>query len=80
MGIGRPKGGTNKIWTKEEKEKIVLYHIENEIGMKKRAQIFGISSSQMFYWVSSYRKHGINGLENQKKPGNPLMKYSKKRI
>ena len=30
MPSGRPKGGTNKYWTPEEKEKIVLYHIENE--------------------------------------------------
>ena len=26
MSRGRPNGGKNKYWTKEEKEKIVLYH------------------------------------------------------
>ena len=38
MPSGRPKGGTNKYWTPEEKEKIVLYHIKNEIGMDKCAK------------------------------------------
>ena len=32
MTRGRPKGGTNKYWTKEEKEKIVLYHLNNNLG------------------------------------------------
>ena len=26
-----------------------------------------------------YKKDGIKGLENKKKPGNPLMKYSRKK-
>ena len=79
MPRGRPKGGTNKYWTPEEKEKIVLYHIENELGMDKCAKKFGISRSQMFNWVSSYRNKGIEGLKNKKKPGNPLSKYSSKK-
>ena len=79
MPSGRPKGGTNKYWTPEEKEKIVLYHIENEIGMDKCAKKFGISRAQMFNWVSSYRNKGIEGLKNKKKPGNPLSKYSSKK-
>lgn len=79
MPSGRPKGGKNKCWTKEEKEKIVLYHLNNDIGMDKCAKHFGISKSQMFNWVTRYRKYGIEGLENKKKPGNPLAKYSKKK-
>lgn len=65
MPSGRPKGGTNKYWSSEEKEKIVKYHIENEIGMDKCAKKFGFSRAQMFNWVSSYRKDGINGLRKQ---------------
>ena len=38
MPSGRPKGGTNKYCTLEEKEKTVLYHIKNEIGMDKCAK------------------------------------------
>lgn len=38
MPSGRPKGGSNKYWSSEEKKKIVLYYIENEIGMDKCAK------------------------------------------
>ncbi len=79
MQSGRPKGGKNKYWTSKEKEKIVLYHIENEIGMDKCAKKFDISRAQMFNWVSSYRENGINGLKNKKKPGNPLSKFSSRK-
>ena len=79
MPSGRPKGGSNKYWSPEEKEKIVLYHIENEIGMDKCANKFGISRAQMFNWISAYRESGLNGLKNKKKPGNPLSKYSNKK-
>ena len=30
-------------------------------------------------WLRKYEKEGIDGLENKKKPGNPLSKYSKKK-
>ena len=33
----------------------------------------------MYKWVKRYREDGINGLENRKKPGNPLSKYSSKK-
>ena len=79
MPSGRPSGGKNKCWTKEEKEKIVLYHLNNSIGMDKCAKHFGISRCQMFKWVTRYREYGIEGLENKKKPGNPLAKYSNKK-
>lgn len=79
MTRGRPKGGTNKYWTKEEKEKIVLYHLNNNLGMDKCAKKFGISRAQMYAWVTRYRESGIDGLENRKKPGNPLSMYSNKK-
>ena len=79
MKTGRPKGGKNKNWTKEEKEKIVLYYIESGIGMDRCAVKFGISSSQMFRWVNAYREFGIKGLENKNKPGNPLSKFNNKK-
>ena len=79
MTRGRPNGGKNKCWTKEEKERIVLYHLNNSVGMDKCAKQFGISRGQMFNWVTRYREYGIEGLENKKKPGNPLAKYSSKK-
>ena len=47
--------------------------------MDKCAKKFGISRAQMYKWVKCYREDGINGLENRKKPGNPLSKYSSKK-
>ena len=38
-----------------------------------------ISSGMLHRWVEVYKKDGIKGLENKKKPGNPLMKYSRKK-
>ena len=79
MPSGRIKGGKNRWWSKEEKEKIVLYHLNSGVGMDKCAKKFNISSSQMFKWVTAYREKGLEGLENKKKPGNPLVKYSKRK-
>lgn len=33
-----------------------------------------------FYWTKAYLEQGIKGLENKKKPGNHLSKYSNKKI
>ena len=79
MPRGRIKGGKNRCWNKEEKEKIVLYYLNSGIGMDKCAKKFNISSSQMFKWVTTYREKGLEGLENKKKPGNPLVKYSRRK-
>ena len=79
MSRVRPNGEKNKCWSKEEKEQIVLYHLNNNIGMDKCAKHFGISRGQVFKWVTKYREFGIEGLENKKKPGNPLAKYSSKK-
>ena len=79
MSSGRPKGGTNKYWSAEEKEKILLECREKGIGGTSAAKEYGISRSQFFNWTKAYLEKGIDGLENKKKPGNPLMKYSAKK-
>ena len=30
-------------------------------------------------WVIKYTKHGLKGLENKRKPGNPLSKYQNRK-
>ena len=79
MPSGRPKGGTNKYWTAEEKEKILLECKEKGIGGTKASKEYGISRSQFFQWTKAYLENGIEGLKNKKKPGNPLSKYSSKK-
>lgn len=79
MPSGRPKGGTNRYWTAKEKEKILLECKEKGIGGTRAAKLYGISRSQFFKWTKAYLEKGIEGLENTKKPGNPLCKYSNKK-
>ena len=79
MPSGRPRGGTNKYWTAKEKEKILLECKEKGIGGTKAAKEYGISKSQYFNWTKAYLEQGIKGLENKKKPGNPICKYSKRK-
>ena len=79
MPSGRPKGGTNKYWTPEEKEKILLECKKKGIGGTKAAKEYGISRGQFFNWTKAYLESGFDGLKNKKKPGNPLAKYSSKK-
>ena len=41
--MGRPKGGTNRKWTKEDKLRIVKRNIEDHVGQKTVANEEGLS-------------------------------------
>ena len=73
--MGRPKGGTNKSWSKEEKYEVILPVINLEISMTQRAKELQINKSMVIRWFNQYLEGGIDSLENKKKPGNPLKKY-----
>ena len=73
--MGRPKGGSNKTWSKEEKLKYVLMVINDGMSPKYIQEKYGIYRSQIRKWVQSYCEKGECGLENKRKPGNPLTKY-----
>ena len=77
--MGRPKGGKNKYWTKEEKLRIVKKVTEGGLSSKQVGKEENISSSMIRKWVIKYLEEGENSLENKKKPGNPLVKYSSKK-
>lgn len=77
--MGRPKGGTNKYWTKEEKYKIIKPALDLEKSTWDITRETGLSNGMINNWIKKYREKGIEGLENQKKPGNPLCKYSSKK-
>ena len=79
MPSGRKKGGTNKYWSAEEKEKILLECKEKGIGGTRASKEYGISRAQFFNWTKAYLEYGIKGLVSKKKPGNPLVKYSSKK-
>jgi len=75
---GRPKGGKNKDYTVEEKLKIVNEILEGRsVWQIEREK--GINHSTSSKWLHKYNEFGKKGLENQKKPGNPLVKYKNKK-
>lgn len=77
--MGRPKGGTNKTWSKEEKYNVILPVINLETSSTQRAKDLCLSKSMIIKWVHQYQEGGIDALENKRKPGNHLAKYSNRK-
>lgn len=77
--MGRPKGGTNKHWSAEEKYKIIKPALNLEKSTWDITRETWLSNGMINNWIKKYRESGIDGLENKKKPENPLSKYSKKK-
>jgi transposase-like protein len=71
--MGRPKGGKNRKWTKEEKLRIVKRNIVDHVGQRALAKEEGISDGMIANWISSYHKYGEEGLNPQNhRKGNPF--------
>ena len=77
--MGRPKGGKNKEWSKEQKYEIIRLILNGEKSSYDLERELGVSSGMIRSWVRKYNKEGIDALENKRKPGNPLMKYSRRK-
>ena len=69
----------NRYWSKEEKLRIINRVINDGLSSEQVAKDEDISSGMLRSWIINYLKHGENSLENKKKPGNPLAKYSRKK-
>lgn len=78
--MGRPKGGKNKYWTKEEKLKIVNKHIIDGISINQLGKDLSISKSMIAKCVGKFVNGCEQALENKHKAGNPLVKYQKKEL
>ena len=73
------KGQKQIIRTKEDKYKIIEPIIS---GLKSQTQVSrdnNINIGLINSWVKKYNEYGLQGLENIKKPGNPLSKYQNKK-
>jgi transposase len=68
--MGRPNGGKNRSWTKEEKLRIVRRYFDENIGRPRLAKEEGISSGMLYNWITKFLNEGEDGLENMKKVGN----------
>ena len=69
----------NRNWSAKDKYKVIKPIISMEKSLTQASRELDISSGMLHRWVEIYKKDGIKGLENKKKPGNPLMKYSRKK-
>ena len=76
---GRPKGGKNRYWSKEEKLKLVKEVIEEHKSTIEVSNRENISNGMFNNWIKNYLEKGEDGLLNKKKPGNPLAKYSNRK-
>ena len=76
--MGRPKGGTNRSHSKEEKLALVKRNLDGEtlVSLEKET---GISNSQIHKWTRQYLEGGEEALVNKRKPGTPLAKYANKK-
>ena len=75
------KGQKFKYWSAEEKYKIIKPILEYKLTSGEVTRRTGINNGMLSRWVNRYKNEGMAGLENQKKPGNPLAKiYSKKKF
>lgn len=73
------KGQKYKQWTVDEKIKIITPALNMEKSTHDITRETGLSNGMINNWIKKYRENGIKGLENKKKPGNPLSKYSRKK-
>ncbi len=80
--MGRPKGISTprRNWSKEEKLKAVNRVLINHETVEDVRKDLNINSGLLHAWIKKYLENGKKGLENKIKPGNPLIKYSNKKI
>ena len=76
--MGRPKGGTNKSHSKDEKLALVLRNLSGETLTSLERET-GICNSQIHKWTKQYLEGGEEALVNKRKPGNPLARYIRKK-
>ena len=73
------KGQKQILRTKEEKFKIIEPILNFSKSQTQVSKENNINIGLIHAWVKKYNEKGLGGLENNKKPGNPLCKYSKRK-
>ena len=77
--MSRIRKEPNRYWSKADKLKIINEVLLNCKSSYEVAKDYDISSGMLRNWIIKYNQYGEKGLENKKKPGNPLCKYSNKK-
>ena len=63
--MGRPKGTKNVMRSPEEKERIVLRCISENLPYRTLAKEIGIHPERIRTWVIKYQQYGIEGLKSK---------------
>ena len=69
----------NRYWSKEEKLRIIHSVLDFGLSTHQVAKDEDISAGMLRGWIKKYLEQGEDSLENKRRPGNPLMKYSKRK-
>lgn len=77
--MSRTRKGPNRYWSKEDKLKIINEVLLNCKSTEQVAKEYDISGGMLRGWIIKYNKDGLDALENKKKPGNPLSKFSSRK-
>ena len=77
--MSRIRKEPNRYWSKEDKLKIINEVLLNCKSSCEVAKEYDISSGMLRNWIIKYNQLGESSLENKKKPGNPLCKYSNRK-
>ena len=76
--MARIRKEPNRYWSKDDKLRLI-----NEVLCGKSSEEVArdndISGGMLRGWIIKYNKYGTDSLENTKKPGNSLSKYSRKK-
>lgn len=63
--MARPSGTKNVMRTAEQKEKIVLEYLKNNVGQKIIAKKYNVSLRLFHNWIKNYQEFGIEGLKSK---------------
>ena len=74
--MGRPKGGTNRRWSAENKLQFIQEYLASNMGIRAFSKQKGISDGMFRAWIKKYYDNGIEGLQNKKKTGNQFAALS----
>ena len=77
--MSRIRKEPNRYWSKEEKLRIINLVLLNGLSTHQVAKNEDISSGMLRNWIKKYIEQGEESLENKRKPGNPLAKYSRRK-
>ena len=78
VNMARIRKEPNRYWSKEDKLKLIN-EVLNGKSSQEVARENNISGGMLRNWIIKYNNYGEEILENKRKPGNPLCKYSKKK-